>query len=125
MKKKKEEPQAVEPTPQNSEVKVEQKKEVELAKETTLKRADAKKPSAVAITKTTPKPAIKKVEDVTSDVSNNEEDETNTSGRIIPKRRGLKIVKRNNLKKNKKRSKKSIPLLVHLIAVKQYQVRKK
>lgn len=94
----KEEPQAVEPTPQNSEVKVEQKKEVELAKETTLKRADAKKPSAVAITKTTPKPAIKKVEDVTSDVSNNEEDETNTSGRIIPKRRGLKIVKKKQPK---------------------------
>jgi translation initiation factor IF-2 len=96
--KKEEEPQAVETTPQNREIKVEQKKEVELEKETTLKRVDAKKPSAVAITKTTPKPAIKKVEDVSSDVSNNEEDETNNSGRIIPKRRGLKIVKKKQPK---------------------------
>ncbi|MGD9555172.1 MAG: translation initiation factor IF-2 N-terminal domain-containing protein, partial [Arcobacteraceae bacterium] len=96
--KKEEEPQAVETTPQNREIKVEQKKEVELEKETTLKRVDAKKPSAVAITKTTPKPAMKKVEDVSFDVSNNEEDETNNSGRIIPKRRGLKIVKKKQPK---------------------------
>jgi len=98
VEQKAEEPVVSETTVQTSEVKVEEKQEVEVPKESTLKRVEAKKPSAVAITKTTPKPAMKKVEDVSPESVKSEDDEPNTSGRIIPKRRGLKIVKKKQPK---------------------------
>lgn len=59
------------------------------------KRAEAKKPSSIAVAKTAPKPAPKKVE---KDESSQEEDEKSNNGRIVPKRRGLKIVKKRKEK---------------------------
>ncbi len=98
VEKKVEEAPAKVETVQPSETNVEQKEETVEQKESTLKRVDAKKPSAVAITKTTPKPTIKKVEEVSPSPENSEDDELNNSGRIIPKRRGLKIVKKKQPK---------------------------
>ena len=82
-----------------SEVKVENE-EVTDSKESTLKRVEAKKPSAVAIIKTTPKPIIPKVEEISQTLETSEDDEPNNSGRIIPKRRGLKIVKKKQPKED-------------------------
>lgn len=59
------------------------------------KRAEAKKASSISVAKTAPKPAPKKVEK--EDESSQEEEKSN-NGRIVPKRRGLKIVKKRKEK---------------------------
>lgn len=63
----------------------------------TTKRVEAKKPSSIAIEKTAIQSDVAQVESEPAPVDNEsdeESDDKNTNNRIVPKRRGLKIVKK-------------------------------